>query len=470
LIGWSRALREALFALLPRGQQTKLASMRASLNSAETTLKSLQKMLTSAQATATSAQAKVVSAQASATSVQTANQKLRNQLNALNPATLPGMSWLTHLTSSLQFAGNMIAAMEKEGFIPDVAIGHDTTSLEALDTLQKKFGTIGIFDAIEMPVLSQRSGTAYRTIGRLGFETLQPHIDAMIHRTNRIITVGPAIGRRISEIYGREIEVVLNSRCGGTVERSDILRDHVGAAKGDTLALFGNLIGQDYGFDEVVQALPHLPENMKLVNIGGFTGKAYTEKAKAEIERTGLSHRVLYGETVPFDKVPTFFSGAAFGIIGFKPVTDNLKYALPNRFFDYCVAGIPVFTTEIEDIAHLVRRYDIGAVFPDLQPQTIADTILSNLGNLDRWRANCAKIVEDIRWEAASRDFVGSLPGSKLQIALLIKKDITNHGRTHRFYRSLVDAGHDVHVYAVRGVLPEGVGMRDVVHVSDGLA
>jgi hypothetical protein len=403
-------------------------------------------------------------------SLQATNGKLRRQLNALNAATLPKMSWLTHLTSSLQYAGNMIEAMKKEGFIPDVAIGHDTTSLEGLDMLQRTFGTVGVFDAIEMPVLSQRSGTAYRSIERLGIETLQPHIDAMVHRTNRIITVGPAIARHISELYGREVEVVLNSRWGGTVERSDILRTHVGAGQNDMLALFGNLIGQDYGFDEVVQALAHLPESIKLANIGGFTGIAYTQKAKAEIERMGLAHRVLYGETVPFEEVPKFFSGAAFGIIGFKPATANLKYALPNRFFDYCAAGVPIFTTKIEDIAHLVQKYDVGAVFPDLQPKTIADTILANLGNLDRWRANCPKVTAEICWENATKDFVYSFGSSRLRIALLIKKDITNHGRTHRFHRSLVAAGHDVRVYAVRGFLPEPVGARDVVCVSDGIA
>jgi glycosyltransferase involved in cell wall biosynthesis len=253
------------------------------------------------------------------------------------------------------------------------------------------------------------------------------------------------------------------------VQRSDILRAHVGAGKDDTIALFGNVIGQDYGFDETVQALAHLPGSIKLASVGGFTGTGYAERAQEAIKKAGLARRVLYGSTVPFDDVPKLFSGAAFGIIAFKPVSDNLRCALPNRFYDYCTAGVPIFTSEIEDIAHYVRRYDIGAVFPNLEPKTIADTILANLGNLERWRANCAKVAADTCWESAAKDFVASFDGSRLQIALLIKRDITDHGRTHRFYRSLVAAGHEVRIYPVRGSLPGPHGMRDVVHVPDGI-
>jgi glycosyltransferase involved in cell wall biosynthesis len=379
---------------------------------------------------------------------------------------LPG--WMTLFGTADVLAKKVVATMERDGFIPDVAIGHDTLSLETLELLKQRFGTLTIFDAMEMPVLRQRSGSYFRNLPRAAHEMIQPRLDHNILRVDRVITIGPAMARRLTEIYYRDIEVVLNSRSGPPAPRSDDLRRHVGAADDDTLCLFGNLIAEDYGFEEVIGAFAHLPERFKLVNVGGFGGRGYERKTREMIAATGYAHRILFGDSVPFDAVPNLFSGADLGIISFKAsLSENDKYALPNRFFDYCAAGLPIFTTRIEDIADYVLRYEAGTVFNELTPRVIANTILSSVENLTRWRANSARLAEDLRWEKAGRDFIESLGPPGLSIAIIIRRDITIHGRTHRTHRSLTDRGHTVRVFTTSGTLPGPVGMRDVVHIAE---
>jgi glycosyltransferase involved in cell wall biosynthesis len=393
--------------------------------------------------------------------VERINNELRQQQQGLP-------SWFNLFSVSDLLARKIVAAMGKDGFVPDVAIGHDTLSLETLELLKQRFGTVTIFDAMEMPVLAQRSGSFFRRLPRPAHEMLQARIDHNIQRVNRVITVGPAIARRLREIYHRDIEVVLNSRAGPPVPRSNDLRRHVGAADTDVLCLFGNLIADDYGFEEVAGALAHLPERFKLVNVGGFGGRDYEKKTREMVAASGYSKRILFGETVPFDAVPNLFSGADLGIISFKAtLSENDKYALPNRFFDYCTAGIPIFTTQIEDIANFVESYDAGTIFTELTPEVVANSILSNLDNLDRWRVNSARLARDICWERAGADFLESLGSSPLQIAIIIRRDITDHGRTHRAHRFLTERGHTVRVFTTSGQLPEPIGMRDVVHIVE---
>jgi glycosyltransferase involved in cell wall biosynthesis len=390
------------------------------------------------------------------------------QLRKLRPKqqVLPG--WLNSFVVADALAKKIATVMERDGFIPDVAIGHDTSSLEALELLKQRFGTLTIFDAMEMPILKQRSGSYFRRLPRPAHEMMQPRIDHNIQRVDRVITVGPAMARRLREIYHRDIEVVLNSRSGAPVPRSDDLRRHVGAGEGDILCLFGNLIAEDYGFEEVAGALAYLPERFKLVNIGGFGGRDYEQKTREMIESSGYANRVLFGDPVAFDAVPNLFSGADLGIIAFKAsLSENDKYALPNRFFDYCAACLPIFTTRIEDIAHFVESYDAGAVFPQLTPEAVANSILANLDNLPRWRRNSERLGQEVCWEKVATDYLRSLDPPGKKIAILIRRDITIHGRTHRAHRCLSQRGHTVKVFTTSGALPEPIGLRDVVHVRE---
>jgi glycosyltransferase involved in cell wall biosynthesis len=377
------------------------------------------------------------------------------------------LSWMNTYVAGDRLASTIVAAMEKDRFIPDVAIGHDTPSLETLDRLKVRFGTATIYDAMEMPILKERSGSFFRGLPEAAHQFLQPRIDEIVQSADRVITVGPALARRLEEIYHRKIEVVLNSRSGQPVARSDDLRCHVGAAEGDVLCLFGNLIAENYGFEEVVGALAHLPDRFKLVNIGGFGGEEYEQKTRKMIADTGYAHRILFGAKVSYDAIPNLFSGADLGIISFKPtLSENDKYALPNRLFDYCAAGVPIFTTRIEDIAHFVETYKAGLIFPDLTPKAIANSILSNLGNLEQWRANSALLGADVCWEKAGASFLESLDPPGRKIAIIIRRDIALHGRTHRAHRSLTRRGHSVRIFTTSGELPEAADNGDVVHVK----
>jgi hypothetical protein len=175
----------------------------------------------------------------------------------------------------------------------------------------------------------------------------------------------------------------------------------------------------------------------------------------------------LFGAKVSYDAIPNLFSGADLGIISFKPtLSENDKYALPNRLFDYCAAGVPIFTTRIEDIAHFVETYKAGLIFPDLTPKAIANSILSNLGNLEQWRANSALLGADVCWEKAGASFLESLDPPGRKIAIIIRRDIALHGRTHRAHRSLTRRGHSVRIFTTSGELPEAADNGDVVHVK----
>ncbi len=83
-----------------------------------------------------------------------------------------------------------------------------------------------------------------------------------------------------------------------------------------------------------VQALPMLPEAVKLVIVGRMSGD-YGTKLKAEIARLGLADRVMHLEGIPFADLPAVYACAALSVYpsryeGFGlPVVESITAGTP---------------------------------------------------------------------------------------------------------------------------------------------
>jgi glycosyltransferase involved in cell wall biosynthesis len=48
---------------------------------------------------------------------------------------------------------------------------------------------------------------------------------------------------------------------------------------------------------------------------------------------------------------------------------------LPNKLFEYLMAGLMVIVSDADDMAEIVRRYECGRVLADVSPSTLAATL-----------------------------------------------------------------------------------------------
>ena len=83
-------------------------------------------------------------------------------------------------------------------------------------------------------------------------------------------------------------------------------------------------------------------------------------------------------------------------------VTDEHLFALPNRFFDYIKAGIPVFSSKAIEITSLIRKYNIGEIADDLDPLYLANKVLDiekDEKSYTQWKENTVKAASDLCWE-----------------------------------------------------------------------
>jgi len=89
--------------------------------------------------------------------------------------------------------------------------------------------------------------------------------------------------------------------------------------------------------------------------------------------------------------------------------TDEHNFALPNRFFDYVKAGIPVLSTKAIEIKALIERYNIGTFVDNLNPAHLAEKIMQiseDASSYNCWKSNTAKAASDLCWENEEKKLI----------------------------------------------------------------
>jgi len=97
--------------------------------------------------------------------------------------------------------------------------------------------------------------------------------------------------------------------------------------------------------------------------------------------------------------------------IGFsliKPISKSYEQALPNKLFEYALAGIPIIASKLPEMEKVIIEYKIGYTvdFNDLNAQIEAVTKILNENN----RVEIQKIAENnLVWESQQSLFLKTL-------------------------------------------------------------
>jgi glycosyltransferase involved in cell wall biosynthesis len=287
----------------------------------------------------------------------------------------------------------------------DVYHAHDAKALPACYMAAFLRRKPLIFDAHEVPL-------AEKTARWSGLRRITACLlSIMIPRCAGVITVSPPIVREMSKRYHcREVSLIRNIPSYKAVSRSKRLHQRLSLEPEVMIALYQGNIQSDRQLDRLVRAAAFLEQNIVIVLMGEGVGETPAE-LESLARRGGVADRVRILPAVPYEELLEWTASADVGLIVYSPDQSlNVQMCLPNKLFEYLMAGLPVLATSLDAVSDVLNTYRAGRVISSLQPEAIGAAINEMLANSDAlasMRRNALKAVQhDLCWEKESQQLI----------------------------------------------------------------
>ncbi|BDZ53750.1 hypothetical protein GCM10025870_08230 [Agromyces marinus] len=194
------------------------------------------------------------------------------------------------------------------------------------------------------------------------------------------------------------------------VEAPTVIRNTVAFAEGTPSPvdpgriklIYHGVAARARGLDLLIDAMHEVESRFTLELM--LIGPAETIKA-LKGKAAPLGSRVGFRDPVPMEQLPEVLNAYDLEVIFYPPIAENLRFALPNKFFEALQARVGVIVGDSPDMVSLVRAHGNGEV---VTGWTAAD-LARGINAMDADRVREIKAATD----AAARELSAEHEGSR---------------------------------------------------------
>ncbi len=306
----------------------------------------------------------------------------------IHPKLAIGIFWSEHYNKTVW---NIISNIKA-----DLYIANDWPVLPFASRLAKQNHVKFLYDSHEIAYREKNDSLLWRLIFKKHIVSLEKKY---IPEATFISTVSPSIVDELKKKYNI-LKPVLLVRNTPLYVISKFRK-----VKPPINVLYHGIFNEDRGLDTLIESVQYWKKDYHLT-LRGTGNLAYTLKLKQLIQKFSLQDRISITPSVPFEKIITEANKADIGILPHPPSKNENHVCLPNKFFEYIMAGIAVVSSPIKDVQELLMQYDLGKIFPEATPLSIAKTLNElDFDEINRYKKNSLYAAKKLCWENEKRVF-----------------------------------------------------------------
>lgn len=223
-----------------------------------------------------------------------------------------------------------------------------------------------IYDAHEFES-NHKSGQS-----RFSVAVLQLLEGALVRFADEIVTVSPGIADEYARIYPiKRPSVVMNCQGLSTVDNDDRFRRRFNIRPEQTIFLTQGWLRPNRGIECMLETFSDMDASDVLVVMGRGQLDALVESYARKYDNIFL-HPV-----VPPEQVLMHTVCADYGLALIHGTSFSYQHCLPNKLFEYIMAGLPVIVSDLPEMRRVVAEMDIGVVCPEISPTSLRQAIES---------------------------------------------------------------------------------------------
>jgi glycogen synthase len=194
---------------------------------------------------------------------------------------------------------------------------------------------------------------------------------ALARRAHAVVTVSEPIASELRNRLGllEDPIVVLNA------PELDVNGQQATNSAGPLRVVYQGAFGSGRPPGDLLTAIDRAPEAHLTIRVV----RVPREALQAEIDARNLADRVTVADPLPPDGLVEGLRGFDAGIIIQRPLTLNNELSLPNKLFEYLMAGLAVVAPRLPGLGPLIEEEGIGLTFDPERPEELG-AALEQLG------------------------------------------------------------------------------------------
>ena len=267
---------------------------------------------------------------------------------------------------------------------------HDLNTLYVGSRCKKKTGARLVYDSHELQTERNRMTKWWRRWAAWNEKKWLPYADAMIVASPSWIDINR---KKYGKVPNPSVSII-NTPELQTIDQPRDLRGELDIPADAPILLYQGSIQENRGIEPAIDAITLLPKAVLVVVGYGY----HRPTLEADVRKRGLTERVKFFGPIPNDELLAWTAAADIGLCNI--VNSSLSYytSLPNKLFEYIIAGIAVIGSDSPEIGRIVQEEGVGEIADPIDPEALAEATRTILSDLDKYRAATKPAAEKYNW------------------------------------------------------------------------
>ena len=207
----------------------------------------------------------------------------------------------------------------------------------------------------------------------------------LVKQADRTISVSASIAQALQERYQLEkVTVLRNLPLYRAPVESQRIHVELDLGPDRKILLYQGGFLTENGLAEQIETMADLDDAMAFVLIGDGPCEA---ALKAQVLQAGLQEKVYFIPRVPFRQLHSYTCAADVGLCLIKGTGKSFYYSMPNKLFEYMMAGLPVLASDFPEMRAVIQDSGAGEVVDPQDVPAIRGCIRDLLGDPARIQA-----------------------------------------------------------------------------------